>query len=248
MHKQTLQQRYYLMALGARTAVFAMVTAFALRSSRSGFHEALRGGFTPLSAAWLLLMLSMLLRLFPSRMETLGCQKVFGSRYIPSGRPPAAEEIRQANRGAIRVLAVWVAVHEAVFCLYARGTVGERFMVCLAAFYGVCDLICVLFFCPFRAWLMHNRCCTTCRIYDWDYLMLCTPLLPLGGWMTGSACAAALALFFRWEIVWLRHPERFLESGSQALRCSRCQERLCGYRRHLGRQLAGEKGRSARKI
>ena len=27
--------------------------------------------------------------------------------------------------------------------------------------------------------MMHNRCCTTCRIYDWDYLMLCTPLLAL---------------------------------------------------------------------
>ena len=101
----------------------------------------------------------------------------------------------------------------------------------------MCDLICVLVFCPFRAWMMHNRCCTTCRIYDWDYMMMCTPLLAVGGWMAASACVAAGLLLLRWEAAWLLYPERFVESCNQALACSGCRERLCKYRRALGRKL-----------
>ena len=237
MRPRSVQQRYYLLALCARTAVFVLLTLFALRTPPEQFDRVLRGGRSPLSLVWLLLMLSMLLRLLPSRVETLGCLKIFARRYRPTGRTPSGEEIRQADRGALRVLAVWAAAHPGVFLLYARQVAGKRFLVCLAAFYGVCDLICVLFFCPFRAWLMRNRCCVTCRIYDWDYLMMCTPLLPVGGWMAASACAAAALLFLRWEIVWRRHPERFLESGSGALSCNACGEHLCRYRRALGRRL-----------
>ena len=237
MRAVTVQQRYYLLALMARSAVFVLLTLFALRTPPEAFARVLEGGLSPLSVVWLLLMLSMLLRLLPSRVETIGCLKVFARRYRPSGRAPALEEIRQANRGALRVLAVWAAANAGIFLLYGRHLVGKRFLVCLAAFYGVCDLICVLVFCPFRAWMMHNRCCTTCRIYDWDYLMLCTPLLPVGGWMAVSACAASALLFFRWELTWRRHPERFLESSNQALRCADCREYLCTYRRALDRRL-----------
>ena len=237
MKAETVQQKYYLLALLARTAVFVLLTMFALRTPPERFDRVLRGGLSPLSAVWLLLMLSMLLRLLPSRVETVGCLKVFRRRYRPSGRTPAAEEIRRADRGALRVLAAWAAANAVFFLLYARHMVGRRFLVCLAAFYGVCDLICVLVFCPFRAWMMHNRCCTTCRIYDWDYLMLCTPLLPVGGWMAVSACAASAVLFLRWEITWRLHPERFLESSNEALRCAGCREHLCTYRRALGRRL-----------
>ena len=95
------------------------------------------------------------------------------------------------------------------------------------------DIICILFFCPFQSWMMHNRCCTTCRIYDWDYLMLCTPLLALQNAMALSACLLATVIFVRWEVTLLRHPERFFEASNDALRCAACQEHLCQQKRAL---------------
>ena len=135
------------------------------------------------------------------------------------------------------VLAVWIISNAVVFGLYFLGWLSQRAMVCLAGFYGVCDIICILFFCPFQAWMMHNRCCTTCRIYNWDYLMLCTPLLPLTGPLTRWACILAAVLFVRWEITYHFRRERFFESSNQALQCSQCQEHLCRYKRQLKHKL-----------
>lgn len=186
MNKSSHTRHFYLLCLAARSAAFAFLIVYALIAPERFDADltAPLGSVTPLSVVWLLLMLSMAVRLFPSKSESLGCQKEFARRFRPTGHLPSSQEIRHANRGAAVVLAVWIISNAVVFGLYVLGWLSQRAMVCLAGFYGVCDIICILFFCPFQAWMMHNRCCTTCRIYNWDYLMLCTPLLPLTGPLT----------------------------------------------------------------
>lgn len=232
-------RRYYLAALAARTAVFAALVLYAL-TSPEGFSAslALPWRWSPVAAAWLALMVSMALRLFPSRWESLGCQKAFTHRHRPTGVTPSRQERRQGDLGAAKVLALWCAVNALFLFGQARGWLDSRFMVCLAGFYGVCDIVCILFYCPFQSWLMHNRCCTVCRIFDWDYLMLCTPLLGIRSPLTVSACTLAAVIFLRWELGCRRHPERFYESGNDALRCANCQEHLCRYKRKLAGKLS----------
>ena len=232
-------RHYYLACLAARLAAFGFLTAYALRSP-GRFDADLRAEpfhLTPLTLVWLALMASMLFRLFPSRVESLGCQKEFPGRFRPTGKVPDREEVRQADRGALWVLLSWLALNALVYLAWGQGWVNRRFLVCLAGFYGVCDIICILFFCPFQSWMMHNRCCTTCRIYNWDYLMLCTPLLAVGGALALSACALAAVLAVRWELTYRRRPERFFVSSNDALRCDQCQEHLCRYKRALAAQL-----------
>ena len=235
MKALTRQQRYYLLCLAARTAAFIFLVVYAL-SDPQHFDMDLGSGpslLSPLTAVWLLLMLSMAFRLLPSRVESLGCQKLFAARLRPTGIQPPSADIHSADRGALRVLVTWMGAHLLIFGAHAKGLLGTRFLVCLAGFYGVCDIVCILFFCPFQSWMMHNRCCTTCRIYDWDYLMLCTPLLPIGGMMALSACLLAGVIFLRWEGTYRRNPARFFECSNGALRCSACQEHLCQYKRAL---------------
>ena len=235
----TRTQRYYHACLAARTAAFAVVLAGALLVP-DRFDRDLADGFrilSPLSILWLLLMVSMVFRLFPSKVESLGCQKEFARRYRPTGRAVPPQDIRQANRGALIVALVWIAFNAVFFLGHAKGWLTDRFLVCLAGFYGMSDIICILFFCPFQSWMMHNRCCTTCRIYNWDYLMLCTPLLPLTGPLTRLACLLAAVLFVRWELTYHFRRERFFESSNQALQCSQCQEHLCRYKRQLTRMM-----------
>lgn len=203
-------RRYTLWCLAARTTAFCALLFYALAAPEQfladlqwPFH------FSPLTVVWLLLMASMVMRLFPSHVESLGCQKVFARRCRPAGKAPSSAAIQQANHGAALVALAWICGNALIFLCHAAGWLGLRFLVCLAGFYGVCDIICILFFCPFQTLWMHNRCCTTCRIFDWDYLMLCTPLLAVDGPLAISACVLAAGLFLRWEVVYHRHPERF---------------------------------------
>ena len=238
MHASNRTRHYYLACLAARAAAFGFLVVYALRFPNR-FDADLSAAslrFTPLTAVWLALMLSMLFRLFPSRVESLGCQKEFAGRFRPTGKAPSAQEVRQANRGALWVLLSWLALNALVFLAYAWGWINQRFLVCLAGFYGVCDIVCILFFCPFQSWMMRNRCCTTCRIYNWDYLMLCTPLLGVRGLFSLSACLLALGILVRWEWTYHRRRERFFVSSNDALRCDQCQEHLCRYKRALSAQ------------
>ncbi len=230
------QQTYYFLCLLARSAAFLFLVVWALAQPESfdaglGLADAFR--FTPSTVVWLLLMASMVLRLFPSQVESIGSQKEFRRRFRPTGRQPDPREIRRADRGALGVLVLWAAFNAVFYAAYLGGIVDLRFLVCLAGFYGMCDIICILFFCPFQAWIMHNRCCTTCRIYDWDYLMMCTPLFLVPGIPAQSACILSGVIFLRWEITYLRRRERFFESANEALGCARCQGHLCRYKRAM---------------
>ena len=239
MNSSGKTRRYYVAAFLARTAAFLALVIYALAAPQA-FLEDLTGPWrwSPLTIVYLALMGSMVLRLFPSRVESLGCQKDFARRFRPTGKQPSQAEVRQADLGALKVLLLWAAVNALFFLAYFQEWIGKRFLVCLAGFYGVCDIVCILFYCPFQSWLMHNRCCTVCRIYDWDFLMLCTPLLAVGGALAVSACLLSAFLFLRWEIVYRLRRERFFESSNDALRCANCQERLCRYKRAIARNIS----------
>ena len=238
MNRSSKTRNYYLNTLWCRTLAFAVLAAYALCDAERFLSDLTASPLrlSPLTLVWLLLMLSMLLRFFPSRLESLGCQKEFSRRFSPTGNAVSPEEIRKADRGALWVALSWLALNGVFWLLYFLGITDRRFMVCLAAFYGVCDIICILFFCPFQAWMMRNRCCTTCRIFNWDYIMICTPLMALTGPMARAACLLSVALLLRWEITYRHKKERFFESSNSNLRCSQCQEQLCKYKRALSRK------------
>jgi len=232
-------RRYYVACLFARSAALIALVAYALAAPDQFITDLYDGhAISPITVCWLLLMLSMIVRLFPSPVESLGCQKAFARRFHPSGQSPSKEELRFANKGALIALLFWVILNSLFFIgHHTISWMDDRFMVCLAAFYGVCDIICILFFCPFQAWMMHNRCCTTCRIYDWDYLMICTPLLGLRNALAISACVLAAYIFLHWEYTYHRHKEWFFESSNCALKCGQCQEHLCRYKRSLANKV-----------
>lgn len=237
-HSSSPARRYYLRCLLLRAAAFTVLVIYALTRPEAFAEDLTRvSPLSPLTLVWLALMVSMVLRLRPSREESLGCQKLYPQRCRPTGKAPAPAEVRQADRGAVKVAAVWLLGNLLVLIAFFRGVLGHRFLVCLAGFYGVCDIICILFFCPFQAWLMHNRCCVTCRIFDWDYLMICTPLVVVPGVMAISACGLALVIFLRWESTYRARREQFFESGNAALRCADCQEHLCRYKRIMAAKL-----------
>ena len=104
-------------------------------------------------------------------------------------------------------------------------------LLCLA--YSVCDMICILFFCPFQTWFLKNKCCCTCRIYNWDYAMMFTPLFFVRKSYTWSLLVLSVALLARWEITFYKYPERFSEATNGYLGCRNCSEKLCAHKNQL---------------
>lgn len=112
--------------------------------------------------------LDILKKFFPSGRLSLGAQKLFAGRY------------RAADCSALLVAAVWIGFNLIFFVLYRQGIIGVPELMLLTLFYFLSDMVCVLYFCPFRL-MMHTRCCTTCRIFNWDSMMMYTSLLFIGG-------------------------------------------------------------------
>ena len=80
---------------------------------------------------------------------------------------------------------------------------------------------------------MKNKCCGTCRIYNWDYAMMFTPLLFVPGYYSWTLLGASLILLLRWEVAVYLHPERFSEATNACLACQNCPEKLCQHKRQL---------------
>ncbi len=179
---------------------------------------------------WAVFAFEMILRFFPSRYESPGCQKQFARNYIKSGNT----EIKIPDNNATFLVAlVWIVFNCVFGALYMAGVLDDGIMILLCGAYSVCDMICILFFCPFQSWFLKNKCCTACRIYNWDYAMMFTPLFFVPGQFSWSLLALSVALLVRWEITFYRHPERFSEMTNEYLRCANCTEKLCAHKRQL---------------
>ena len=169
-------------------------------------------------------------RFFPSRIESPGCQKQFARNYIKSGE---TQITIQDNNGTVLVLLVWIGFNGIFGALYLAGIFDDGIMLLISCAYSVCDMICILFFCPFQTWFLKNKCCSACRIYNWDYAMMFTPLFFVMKPYTWGLLALSVALLIRWEITFYKHPERFSEKTNEYLRCQNCTEKLCSHKKQL---------------
>ena len=183
-----------------------------------------------ISIIFVIFTVEMIGRFFPSRIESPGCQKQFARNYIKSGETQIAI---QDNNGTVLVLLVWIGFNGIFGALYLAGIFDDGIMLLISCAYSVCDMICILFFCPFQTWFLKNKCCSACRIYNWDYAMMFTPLFFVMKPYTWGLLVLSVALLIRWEITFSRHPERFSEQTNEYLRCQNCTEKLCSHKKQL---------------
>ena len=183
-----------------------------------------------LALIWIVYAVEMLLRFFPSKLESMGCQKQFPQNYRPTGA--SAPQMQPWTR-TFAAAAAWLLLNGTIGVLYRVKLIGKDILILISLAYGVCDMICILFFCPFQTWLMKNKCCNTCRIYNWDYIMMFTPLLVVDNPYAKCLVALSLLLLIRWELNYFMHPERFYEHTNCALSCANCKEKLCHHKKQL---------------
>ncbi len=185
-----------------------------------------------LGIIWAFFFVEMVLRFFPSKFESVGCQKQFARNF--EQREPAQESARKGHGRRTFLAAVsWIIPNTILTVLYLTGVFDTGLMVLIALAYSVCDVICILFFCPFQTWILKNKCCVSCRIYNWDYAMMFTPFIFIQNFYTWSLLAMALVLLVHWEVMYRRHSERFCEETNGNLTCAKCEEKLCQHKKQL---------------
>ena len=182
-------------------------------------------------AVWLVFIVEMLLRLFPSDIESKGCQKQFKKNYMPTNC--GKRRIVSGGVGTFASFSAWVMLNGAIYWLYSIHFIDSSIMLLIALIYSICDMICILFFCPFQQWFLKNKCCGSCRIYNWDYIMMFTPLVAIRSFYTYSLVAMAALLLVVWEVTYRIHPERFTEETNDFLACKNCNEKLCVHKKAL---------------
>lgn len=174
---------------------------------------------------WLFFIGCMLHRLLPCNRDvsSMGNQKIFKKNFIPT----EVKDIKRDTKSAIIVLIVWVLLNLPFGILYLLDYLSADFMMLLALFYSVCDYICILFYCPFQKWMMKNKCCNTCRIYNWDFAMMFTPLIFIPNFYNYTLVILSIVVLVIWEINYYLHTERFHEETNENLKCKNCKEFMC---------------------
>lgn len=229
-------RKKYLIRFAFRLLILAMVAVLYFAAPDS-FN--IMGGFaffdrlTLLHLPWLIWMLDMLLQLIPTKNYlTIGSQKVFLRHFRPISNQQKLAQlykfVKNSNFAALKMLVVWLLLLAVIAALYFSGLLKQRELLLIATVFYVCDLVCVLFWCPFQKWLLKNRCCATCRIFNWDHLMMFSPLAFAPGFYCWSLVAVSVIVLVAWELSFFIHPERFWEGTNAALTCANCEEQLCG--------------------
>lgn len=181
---------------------------------------------------WIVYLLEMIIRFFPSKLESMGCQKQFKKNYLSNTSNKEITFKKKPYTTRI-VLLSWIVLNSIIGILYFTKVFDKGILLLISFTYGVCDMICILFFCPFQTWIMKNKCCTTCRIYNWDFAMMFTPLVFIPSIYTYSLLILSLILLFKWELFYHKYPERFSEETNYSLHCENCNEKLCHHKKQL---------------
>ena len=183
---------------------------------------------------WAILMVSMVSQMFPQNKRiTMGSKKGFASHYRRAEHYSELElyrYVQKNNLAAIWVLLVWLSVNAVFGALYVMDIIETKELILLSVFYYVCDLICVVIWCPFQNYFIKNRCCVNCRIFNWGYFMMFTPMLFIRNFFTWSLFFTSIVLMLRWEITLLKHPEQFWEGSNDALKCENCKDKICKFK------------------
>jgi len=180
---------------------------------------------------WVIWVIDMFLQIVPIKNKVpLGSMKLFANRFKPIREKVNVQALRRyvrtTTRAAYGVFLLWCMLVAVLGVLYHLDVISKTGMFMISVVFYVCDLICVLVWCPFRL-LMKTRCCTTCRIFNWDHLMMFSPLVFVGGFYALSLFFMALLAWIVWECCILLYPERFWEHSNTALRCTECTDKLC---------------------
>ena len=240
--KQTPMMTQYMIKLLIRIVIFLSILFLYLFNKELMYELMLQPiwhGISPLHLLWLMFMVMMITHLFPDKLKTMALRKSKKTTYDPVENYSQTELfafISNQNVKAWRVMLLWLAFNSIFGILYLFDIMDNADLLMLTVFYFLCDYICILFYCPFQSFIMKNKCCVNCRIYDWGHFMMFTPMLFIRNFYSWSLFFVSCVVLIHWEIIYAKHPERFYSGSNKRLQCINCRDKTCQIKKTLSGQ------------
>lgn len=238
--KKSLTFPFYMARLSVRIIIFLIIAIlyFVRRDFILSFvDKPFFSDFGLRHIIWIVLMAGMIIHILPIRFVTMAGRKSRQQTYSEPTAPYDTAElyrfVQVMNIKAWKVMLVWLCFNLIFGALYLVGIIGDAEMVLLTFFYFASDLVCMLIFCPFQSFIMKNRCCVNCRIFDWGHFMMYTPMLFIKSFFSWSLFFTACLVLIRWEVIYASHPERFWHVSNATLRCENCTDKTCQIKQPL---------------
>ncbi|MBQ0059907.1 MAG: hypothetical protein KBS83_08185 [Lachnospiraceae bacterium] len=239
MLQKTRMMKLYLFRLAFRILVFLVVLFFYL-TDKEHIQTLITTQFlpwiSPLRIVWLVFMVIMISHLFPGEMRSMALRKEDVKFFRPEKNYSHYELLKFIQKQNVRawyVMLIWLSINAVFGILRLCNVIDAADLFMLTVFFFLCDYICILFFCPFQTFVMKNRCCVNCRIYDWGHFMMFTPMLFIPNFFSWSLFFTSVVVLIRWEIGYAKHPERFWFKSNKTLQCANCQDKTCQIKRKL---------------
>ena len=157
-------RRIYFLRLGGRCLIF-LIAALMYAFCREEF-ELVKGmnffkKFSPLHILWGIWLWDMILQLMPVKAHiSIGSQKQFLSLFRPIKEKINYQSLKKyildTTAAAYKVMILWAVLILGISVLYIKGVIDIGILFLIAVAFYVCDLICVLIWCPFRL-IMKNK-------------------------------------------------------------------------------------------
>lgn len=229
----------YMLKLVFRVGVFVSVLLFYIWNKElmcEVMTMPLYKGIKPFHLLWLVFMCIMIFHLFPKEILSMALRKSEPEHYDEVegySELSLLKFVQDQNRKAWMVMLVWLCFNAVFGILYLFGIVDSADLLMLTVFFFLSDYICILFFCPFQTFIMKNKCCVNCRIYDWGHFMMFTPMLFIRNFFSWSLFFTSVVVLIHWEIIYALHPERFWSGSNKTLQCSNCKDKTCQIKKKL---------------
>ncbi len=176
---------------------------------------------------WFFCVLVLVKRMIPAANAKMSSGKMFRKNFVATAsetegrRRFFAELKKRTDSGAARSALYWVLLLCVMWMWRISGILPDKWILIIVLFFVFMDQFCISVFCPFQ-WLMKNKCCSTCRINNWGYLMAFSPLVFIVSFWTYSILLLSVATVIQWEWAYFRHPERFYDISNANLMCKNC--------------------------
>jgi len=188
-------------------------------------------GITPLHIVWLALMVELIIVPIPFLNYYISRGKQFKIYYIPATNPADYENLayhtKTMNRRAAITMIIWLSLTAIIGLLYIKRIIDEIEMYLIMLFFYLGDQVCINIWCPYQFFIMKEKCCNSCRIYNWGHFMMYSHFIFIPDFFTLSLFGMGLFILIQWEYLHHKHPYRFYEGTNLAIRCSNCKDPGC---------------------
>lgn len=174
---------------------------------------------------WLYLMLETVILIIPYTNNHSYNGKLFLKHYIPADNydeKKLHKYMKKNNKHARSVLVAWIVLNVVLFIIYYNYNLSTPYIFLVFMIYYWTDMFCVNVWCPFHKLFFKSKCCNECRIYNWDHVMFCTPLLLIKSFWSYSLFLLSFFALIQWEYMIKKHPERFSPLSNKKLQCKDC--------------------------